>query len=157
MKVLQLNHQMEITPCASLEHLKALIMSVCLKDVINDVQTISNDGIKVGDETLEVDFYLGADWKKFLATVCGIESPNCTHACIWCTCPESQRYNGEKEWSITDVSKGARTIESISEGSKLSAKSKRKYNCAWKPLFPMSWNVGTRFNNLWLASENLIE
>ena len=97
---------------------------------------ISDNGIEVDDERFEVDFYLGADW-KFLATVCGIESPNCTHACIWCTCPKNQRFNGKKEWSITDISKGARTIELISESSKLSAKSKKKFNCARIPLFPM--------------------
>ena len=111
-------------------------MSVCLQDVIKDVELISKNGIKVDGDNFEVDFYLGADW-KFLATVCGIESPNCTHACIWCTCPKNKRYDGEKEWSITDVSKGARTVESISEGSKLSAKSKKKFNCARVPHFPV--------------------
>jgi hypothetical protein len=102
-------------------------MSICLQNVIKDIEVISKEGIEVDDETFEVDFYLGADW-KFLATVCGIESPNCTHACIWCTCPKKDRYNGEKEWSLTDTSKGARTVESISVGSKLSAKSK-KFKC----------------------------
>lgn len=58
-------------------------MSICLQNVIKDVELISKEGIEVDDEIFEVDFYLGADW-KFLATVCGIESPNCTHACIWC-------------------------------------------------------------------------
>ena len=111
-------------------------MSVCLQDVIKDVDIISKNGIEVDGEKFEVDFYLGADW-KFLATVCGIESPNCTHACVWCTCPKGERYNGEKEWSITDVSKRARTVQSISENSKLSARSKKKFNCARVPLFPM--------------------
>ena len=110
-------------------------MSVCLQDVIKDIEIISKDGIEVNGERFEVDFHLGADW-KFLATVCGIESLNCTHACIWCTCPKNQRHDGEKEWSLTDVSKGARTVELISEGSKLSAKSK-KFNCVRVPLFPM--------------------
>ena len=50
------------------------------------------DNIEVDGERFEVDFYLGADWKV---------SPNCTHACIWCTCLKNQRHNGEKEWSIT--------------------------------------------------------
>ena len=74
-------------------------MSICLQNIIKDVEFISKEGIEV-DEIFEVDFYLGADW-KFLATVCGIESPNCTHACIWCTCPKKERYNGEKEWSLS--------------------------------------------------------
>ena len=68
-------------------------MSICQQNVIKDVELISKEGIEVDDEIFEVDFYLGADW-KFLATVCA----NCTHACIWCTCPKKERYNGEKEW-----------------------------------------------------------
>ena len=78
-------------------------MSICLQDVIKGVEIISKDSIYVDGEKFEVDFYLGADW-KFLATVCGIESPNCTHACIWCTCPKNQRHNGGKEWSLTVAS-----------------------------------------------------
>ena len=111
-------------------------MSICLQNVMKDVEQISKEGIEVDDKIFEVDLYLGADW-KFLTTVCGIESLNCSHACIWCTCPKKDMYNGEKEWSLTDTSKGAHTIESICEGSKLSAKSKKKFTCARIPLFPM--------------------
>ena len=111
-------------------------LSVCLANVIEEVEFISNNGIEVDREKFEVEFYLGADW-KFLATVCGIESPNCTHACIWCTCPKGERYSADKEWSLTDVSKGAHTIDSISSASTLSAKWKKKFNCAHLPLFPM--------------------
>ena len=38
--------------------------------------------------------------------------------------------------SITDTEKGARTIEEITEKSKLSKKSKQRYNCCKKPAFP---------------------
>ena len=100
------------------------------------MEFIANNGIEVNGEVFQVDFYLGADW-KFLATVSGIDSPNCTHACIWCTCPKGERDNCDKEWSITDVTKGARTVESISSASRLSTKSKKTFNCAQLPLFPM--------------------
>ena len=109
-------------------------ISVGLRDVIKEVSMISRDGITVGGCTYAVEFYLGADW-KFLAMVCGIDSANSKYACIWCICPKEDRYDTTKEWSITDVKKGARTIKSISGASKLPAKSPRKYNCSRMPLF----------------------
>lgn len=112
-------------------------LSICLRDVISEVDLISRNGITVDEQKFDVDFYLGADW-KFLATVCGIDSPNCTYACIWCTCPNNERYDsGNTNWSLTDPSKGARTVESISRASRLPAKSRRKFNCSRLPLFPM--------------------
>ena len=64
--------------------------------------------------------------------VCDINSK---YTCIWCTCPKEDRHDTTKEWSITDVKKGARTIESISVASKLPAKSPKMYNCSRMPLF----------------------
>ena len=109
-------------------------ISVGLRDVVEEVSMISREGITVGGCNYSVEFYLGADW-KFLAMVCGIDSANSKYACIWCTCPKDDRYDTTKEWSIMDVKKGARTIKSISEASKLPAKSPRKYNCSRMPLF----------------------
>lgn len=60
--------------------------------------------------TFEVTYYLGGDW-KFLAMATGIDSATSKHACIWCKCPALERYDCTQEWSISDVSKGARTIE----------------------------------------------
>ena len=80
-----------------------------------------------------VHFYLGADW-KFPAMACGINAANLKYACIWCTCSNDDRYKVDKEWSITDIEKGACTISSIS-ASKLPAKSPRRFNCSCTPLF----------------------
>ena len=41
----------------------------------------------------------------------------------------------DKEWSITDVEKGARTISLIISASKLPAKSPKRFNCSCTPLF----------------------
>lgn len=95
---------------------------------------ISCDSITVQECHYAVEFYLGADW-KFLAMVCGIDSANSKYACIRCTCLKEDRHDTTKEWSITDVKKGARTIEPISLASKLPAKSPKKYNCSQMPLF----------------------
>ena len=40
------------------------------------------------------------------------------------------------EWSLTDPSKGARTITEIAELAKLGRSSKRRYNCSRSPVFP---------------------
>lgn len=40
------------------------------------------------------------------------------------------------EWSLTDTTKGARTIEEIAEKAKLSKTNKQRYNCCRKPVFP---------------------
>ena len=81
-------------------------------------------------------FFLGSDW-KFLALVCGLESTTCQYACIWCKCPKQQRFDMTMCWSITNVTKGARTVHEIQEMSKLSKKSKLHCNCAREPIFPM--------------------
>lgn len=39
------------------------------------------------------------------------------------------------EWSISDTKKGARTTAEISEKSKLSRRSKLRYNCCHEPIF----------------------
>ena len=111
-------------------------LSICLRDIINELEDIEKSGIKINQNQYSINFYLGGDW-KFLAMSCGIDAANCTHSCIWCRCPKEDYSRFDKEWSITDKSKGARTIQSIIDASKLSAKSKMKYNCSHIPLFPM--------------------
>ena len=56
-----------------------------------------------------------------------------TYACIWCTCPRVDRPDMTKEWSIKDVSKGARTIE---ENLQISHQSRKSFNVSNEPLFP---------------------
>lgn len=67
---------------------------------------------------------------------CGIDSANSKYACIWCTCPKEDRQKFNKQWSITDEKKGARTISSIISASKLPARSPKRFNCSRTPLFP---------------------
>ena len=80
-----------------------------------------------------IEYFLGGDW-KFLALVCGIDAANSEYSCIWCKCPNRDRWNMDLEWSVTDVSKGTRTIDEITRLAKLT-KSMTRYNCSHPPLF----------------------
>ena len=104
-----------------------------LQDIINDAKNC--DVIQVDGKQYNIEFYLGGDL-KFLAIVCGIEAANAEYACVWCKCPKDKRDDMTMEWSLTDVSKGARTIEEISEKSALGKHSKERYNCCHTPMFP---------------------
>ena len=57
------------------------------------------------------------------------------YACIWCKCSANDRWDMDKQWSISDPSHGARTIE---ENMQLASRprSKKQYNVTHKPLFP---------------------
>jgi len=100
-----------------------------LQDIISDAKDCN--AILIDGQKYNVEFYLGGDL-KFLAIVCGLEAANAEYACIWCKCPKGKRDDMTMEWSLTDVSKGARTIEEIAEKSTLG---KQRYNCRHLPLF----------------------
>ena len=101
-------------------------MSLCLKDIVEEMEAIT-----VGDTCFDIDYFLGGDW-KFLAMATGIDSAASTYACIWCTCPALERYDHTQSWSISDVEKGARTIEST---IKIAQSKKKQYNVSNEPIF----------------------
>ena len=133
-------------------------LSTSLKDVIEEITEIHESGLEIDTTTYAIHFYLGADW-KFLAMACGIDAANSTHACVWCTCSKDDRHKLSKEWSICDQSKGARTVQSITDALKLPARSKQKFNCSKVPLFPMVPMERVVIDNLHLflrVADNLI-
>ena len=77
---------------------------------------------------------MGGDW-KFLASITGTDSASSTYSCIWCKCGRDERYDPDKEWSVTDSSKGARSVEEIVECAAL-PRLKQKFNVSHVPLFP---------------------
>ena len=77
---------------------------------------------------------MGGDW-KFLASITGIDSASSTYTCIWCKCGRDERYDPDKEWSVTDSSKGARSVQEIVEYAAL-PRSQEKFNVSHVPLFP---------------------
>ena len=105
-------------------------MHECLKDIREEAESFTS--ITIDGVTFEIEYYLGGDW-KFLAMAIGIDSATSTYACIWCKYPTAERANTTKKWSITDASKGARTIE---ENVQLGGRSTAKFNVSHVPLFP---------------------
>ena len=108
-------------------------LALGLQDIYEEAKDL--EVLTIEGNVYKILFFLGGDW-KFLATVCGIESASTVYSCIWCKCPKSQRSNMDLEWSISDPTKGARTIEEIKEKSKLSKRSKLRFSCCRDPLFP---------------------
>ena len=110
------------------EELATGLQDIC--EEAADLEVVSIQG-----KIYNIKFFLGGD-RKYLATTCGIESASAEYSCIWCKCSKSQRANTALEWSVTDVSKGARTVQEIKEKAMLSKRSKVRYSCCRAPLFP---------------------
>ena len=104
-----------------------------LRDICQEARDL--EMITVDERIFKITFFLGGDW-KFLATVNGLEHANANFACIWCKCAKTQRFDMHLKWSISDVQKGARTIEEISQKAKLPKSSPDKYGCCREPIFP---------------------
>ena len=117
------NYPLAILKCKEdYEGLKEALSDI--KEELKNLKKINIDGIEYG-----IELFLGGDW-KFLAVVCGIGAANQDFACIWCFCPRNKRFDTSKQWSLTDTTKGARTIEKITEDSK-----RKKNNCKHEPIF----------------------
>ena len=82
----------------------------CLRGLIADTKVIKK--IVIPDSTsFDVQFYLGGDL-KFLAIVCGINSANANHPCIWCQTNKNDFRSKMGSCSILDVGNGARNLRS---------------------------------------------
>ncbi|KAJ8049453.1 Proline-rich transmembrane protein 1 [Holothuria leucospilota] len=100
-----------------------------LKDIIEEVNNLKE--ITVDDNIFQVEFYLGGDL-KFLNLVMGIDGFSAKNSCLWCKCPAKERFNTEKQWSMSDTRFGARSLEEI---IKFSKQKSNKFNCSHVPLF----------------------
>ena len=83
-------------------------VKAALEDISAEVERLNS--IHISDMNFQVKYNLGGDW-KFLAMVTGIDAASSEYACIWCKCKSTERFDTEKEWSISDPTAGARTIE----------------------------------------------
>ena len=99
-----------------------------LSDLRNEMELLKT--ITVNYCKYNIKHFLGGDW-KFLAFVCGLGDVNQDYACIWCKCPRLQRWDTNKQWSITDLSLGPRNLAQISQCTK-----SKQFNCKNNPLFP---------------------
>jgi len=82
----------------SYEHLQE-----SLSDLRNEMQLVKT--ITVNNHNYHIEYFLGGDW-MFLACVCGLGAAKQDYACIWCKCPRLQRWDINKQWSITDLGLG---------------------------------------------------
>ncbi len=100
-----------------------------IRDEVERLKTIECEGT-----VYKINYRLGGDW-KFLATVTGIDSASSNYACIWCKCSQAERFDMEKEWSISDKEAGARTVEETVTLAH-ARRSQNRYNVSHVPLFP---------------------
>ena len=68
--------------------------------------------------------------------VCGIGSAISKYPCIWCKCRTDEKFDVEQNWSITDVNKGARTVQEIEQLSSGRGSLDLKFSCKQPPFFP---------------------
>ena len=105
-----------------------------LEDICHEASHL--DTIKLNGKTYKIELFMGGDM-KFLLLIYGLDAANAQYSCLWCKCPASERWDMAKQWSFSDVSKGARTIEEIQCLSKLpKSRNKERFNCSRQPLFP---------------------
>ena len=76
-----------------------------IRTEVENLTTLEHNGIR-----FNIVYYLGGDL-KFLALVTGVASASLKYACIWCKVKNVERYNADKQWSISDTTLGARTIK----------------------------------------------
>ena len=86
-------------------------VKAALEDISAEVERLTL--IRVSDMDFQIKYHLGGDW-KFLAMVTGIDAASSEYTCICCKWKTSERFDTEKEWSISDPAAGARTIEETS-------------------------------------------
>lgn len=104
-----------------------------MADIRQDVESFTH--VSVGTECFDIEWFLGGDW-KFLACVCGLGAATASHPCIWCKCQLYDKYNGRKEWSLSDTSKGARSIQEIQQTLNQRSRTVERCNVKHSPLFP---------------------
>ena len=83
-------------------------LKLALADIITEVKELKE--IQVDDTTFRITYYMAGDW-KFLAMVTGIDSASSDYACIWCHCKKDKRRDMQRQWSLSEKDKGARTID----------------------------------------------
>ena len=108
-------------------------MKTELRDIIKAVESLKT--ITYQDIEYQIDWYLGGDW-KFLAMVCGIGSAISKYPCIWCKGRTDEKFDIEQNWSITDVDKGARTVQEILQLCSKRGTLDSKCSCKQPPFFP---------------------
>lgn len=116
----------------------------CLTNLLEDINNIQS--IKITNEeteakkTYKLKYSFVSDM-KFAGLMLGLKYSNCNNSCKHCKC-DITVCNTHDDWSMTDVSKGTRTIEEAISESK-NPKPKNGYSKT--PILNLYWN--TRYFN----------
>ena len=105
-------------------------LKTALSDLSKEIEELTT--MTINHVTYTIEYHQCADL-KFLAMVCGVYSATATYSCMWCKCPSTERHNMDKQWSISDQTRGARTIEDIISCHKKSRG--ERYGCKFAPIF----------------------
>ena len=124
-----------------IDHENYDMLSRSLKDVIDQINEIRplqegdytspNRSLNINGVDYQTIFYLGGDL-KFLALFMGLQSARSNHPCIYCKAHKDEYADYEKEFSIIDTSKKARTLEDSEKTLQLY--NSGTYGYATKPL-----------------------
>ncbi len=119
-------------------------LEVELKNISKDIEFLEENGTQVAGKHVELDIFHGGDL-KYLAACFGIQAANGEYPCVWCKCPKDKFWNYSLDWSVVDITKGARTNSEIDDlASKPKKKKKKrgkekdedkKFGCKAAPLF----------------------
>ena len=108
-------------------------LSQCLNELAFEIDNF-NDEIIVRDKVFKIKKKFGGDW-KFLASILGLRGANGKNPCLYCKWENSKEKAKTpigKEWSVTDVSKKARSIK---EAIALAENNIQKDGYARMPIF----------------------
>ncbi|CAB4025093.1 Hypothetical predicted protein, partial [Paramuricea clavata] len=111
------------------------LLKCSCSELFKSINKITREGkIKVDDQDVMVDMFLGGDY-KFLLEICGMKGATSDHSCIWCKLHKKHRHDMTKPenycWEIPLV----RSLEDIIECVR-----KQTYSCVHPPLL----NIGLR-------------
>ena len=82
-----------------------------LNEVFNEINELNQ--IEINDRVYKIDKYFTGDL-HLSAILKGINAANAIFPCVWCKCPQKTA-DINKEWSIVDANKGARSDEDARE------------------------------------------
>ena len=109
---------------------KCMSLKPTLTDVVNTIE--NSKYVQYQGKTLSLKFCFCADL-KFMNEMMGLGACLSKFCCVWCKCPS------DKFWDV-DKKYGERSMEEISELSKLPGKRIKHFGCTHPPMFPVDYD-----------------
>jgi len=106
-------------------------MKTAFSEVFKDINNLIKEGeIDVDGKTIELDFYLGGDY-KFLLMIMGLTNATSNYACLWCLIHKSNRWDMSKSLEYYNSPPMKRTLKDLKDCCN---KSTNNYCCESPPL-----------------------